>query len=527
MRVRAIGPLEVTVDGRVAPLTQPKRLALLAYLALARPRGMHSRDTLLALLWPESTTAQARQALRNSLYAVRRALGDNAIETAGQDLVGVNRRLVTCDVDDTDVAAKAETFDQFVELLDGFHVSDAPDFERWLDAIRAERRESMLRAAIAAADELHGSAGGTDDGALDLLRRVARIADGDPRLVRRIRDWTAPKTTPDPEAYVLYVRGTYLFLRAAHAGANADSLHESRDCFTRALDRDPGYALAIAGLSNYYAVCAARGLLRPFAETFGKTIELSRRALALDRGLAIPHVHFGVQAMYLESNWLVAEHEFSSAVALDPLYAEARRFLGILLLTTGRRADGLRELREAARAEPQIPMFRNSLGDALLSEGRYGEAIDELRVALRLEPGYRAGRERLIRCLERTGRYAAAIEERRQLGDPHADRFADALQHRGDDGYRAERAAELRASIAALRERVGLESISPGDLFTPPQLQLALAHAELGEWDEALSWETRAAAQRPGLRQWFIGRPELEPLARRRAGASGVAVALK
>src|SRR5256884_5668442 len=85
---RLLGTLSLrTADGRDAGslLSQPRRLALLAYLAAATPRGPHRRDTLLALLWPELDQEHARAALRQSLHVLREALGDDVVVTRGAE----------------------------------------------------------------------------------------------------------------------------------------------------------------------------------------------------------------------------------------------------------------------------------------------------------------------------------------------------------------------------------------------------------------------------------------------------------
>lgn len=168
-----------------------------------------------------------------------------------------------------------------------------------------------------------------------------------------------------------------------------------------------------------------------------------------------------------------------------------------------------------------MPMFHNSLGDALLALGDHEQAIHELRAALQLDGGFRAARVRLVRCFERAGRFAEALAERRMLDDSERlQRFTRALAEDGAEGYRRERAVELRTVIRDVTDRVNAGSpASAADLFNPPELRLALAHAELGEWDEALRWEEHAAAIQPGRRQWFLGRPELRPLSARRIDA--------
>jgi len=556
-------------------VTQPRRLGLLAYLALARPRGLHSRDTLVALFWPEDDQAHGRRALRNALHGLRRALGARAIVTAGDSLVGLDSSMFDCDVmaielalaegtlGDEDAAAAAsgaataETVRDRV-LLEGFHVSGAPGFEHWLDAERERLRRTVAAAATTISQDqtMRGDLAGAvraarlasqlDPDSERALRRLVEVlmAAGDraqarstydafvSRLEREFETAPAPATralgaalrapavptvpagtagTVAREVEILNVRGTYLFLRAAHGGHHAD-LERSRGFFEQALALDPESAPAVAGLSNYFASAAARNLIRPFETHFEHALRLSRRALALDPSLAIPHVHFGVQAMYLDDDWRRAGEEFREAVALDPDYAEARRFLGVYLGAMGRTQEAIAELRETVRREPSIAIFRNSLADALLRAGAYEEAIAELRAALEADPRYVAARERLVRCYERSGRYAEAIAERRFMGPAgRAERFEAAFGAEGSAGYLRERADELREAMRRLES--GLRDGPPqhaGDRFNPPELRLALAAAELGDWEAAARWEERACRARPGRRHWFRSRPELQ-----------------
>ena len=97
--IRVLGTLEIHgPDGTpVGALTQPKRLALLLYLALAEPSGPKSRDSLMALLWPEADAESARHSLRNAIYALRQALGEAAFVSRGEGYVGLELGVVRCD----------------------------------------------------------------------------------------------------------------------------------------------------------------------------------------------------------------------------------------------------------------------------------------------------------------------------------------------------------------------------------------------------------------------------------------------
>jgi DNA-binding SARP family transcriptional activator len=100
IELRLLGSLSLTGPGREelpAILRQPKRLALLAYLAAATPRGFHRRDTLLALFWPERDTEHARAALSDALYTLRREIGEGVILRRGDEEVGLARDRCWCD----------------------------------------------------------------------------------------------------------------------------------------------------------------------------------------------------------------------------------------------------------------------------------------------------------------------------------------------------------------------------------------------------------------------------------------------
>src|SRR6266704_6192180 len=98
---RMLGTLNLTGPGgrelRIL-LAQPRRLALLAYLAAATPQGFHRRDSLLALFWPELDQSHARAALRQALHVVRDALGGDAVTSRGDEEIGLDFAQVSCDV---------------------------------------------------------------------------------------------------------------------------------------------------------------------------------------------------------------------------------------------------------------------------------------------------------------------------------------------------------------------------------------------------------------------------------------------
>lgn len=186
-----LGPVDVRAcDGSAlrAALAQTKRLALLAYLAAAKPRGFHTRDRLVALLWPELDQVHARAALRQALYALRRALGDDVFVGCGDSVLAVNPDKLWCDTAAFDDAINAGDSVKALSLyraeaFSGFHLSNAPEFERWLDGVRAH----YATGAAAAAGQLADATEREGDSAAALLwtRRLLEIAPDDECAVRR------------------------------------------------------------------------------------------------------------------------------------------------------------------------------------------------------------------------------------------------------------------------------------------------------------------------------------------------------
>ena len=154
IRLELFGAPQVSrADGADAGglLAQPKRLALLAYLAIGADT-YYRRDSLLAVFWPELDQFAARRALRNTLYQLRLAIGDDVFLSRGDDEIKLDGAKVWCDVVALRDAVAGGRHEEATalyrgELLDGFHVSNAGEaFEDWLSRERARARELALRA---------------------------------------------------------------------------------------------------------------------------------------------------------------------------------------------------------------------------------------------------------------------------------------------------------------------------------------------------------------------------------------------
>src|SRR5438067_5082752 len=157
---RTLGTVELrAADGRELSslLSQPKRIAVLAYLCIAQPSGFHRRDTLMGLFWPDSDQEHARASLRKALHVLRRALGEQTILSRGDEEVAVDFHRIGCDVASFDAFLADRRVEEAAaiyvgDLLPGFFVDDAVEFERWLNAERGQLRTRAARAAYTAAE---------------------------------------------------------------------------------------------------------------------------------------------------------------------------------------------------------------------------------------------------------------------------------------------------------------------------------------------------------------------------------------
>ena len=157
LRFRTLGTVDLRdAQGRepLAALRRPKLVALLGYLAAARPGGFHRRDMLLALLWPELDTGHARNALRQSIYELRAALGRDVLVARGDEELAVDERLLWCDARALTAALEAGDSEGALALYGGdflgaLHLSEVPEFERWLDEERAHLRRRACETARA------------------------------------------------------------------------------------------------------------------------------------------------------------------------------------------------------------------------------------------------------------------------------------------------------------------------------------------------------------------------------------------
>ena len=173
----------------VATLVQPKRLALLVYLALAPRRRCRRRDQLVGLFWPDLDGEHARGALNQAVRYLRRSLGYDVVISQGEEEVGLDQNLIWCDAAAFNAHHDASEFDRALEVyrgvfLSGFFADASPEFEQWVE----EERNGFRQRARTAASTLSEAAeqGGDLKTALHWARRNAAVAPDDESVVARL-----------------------------------------------------------------------------------------------------------------------------------------------------------------------------------------------------------------------------------------------------------------------------------------------------------------------------------------------------
>ena len=191
LRLYLLGRLELAPtdrEGQAAVLAQPKRLAILAYLAVSAGKYQR-RDTLLALFWPELDEFAARRALRNAIYQLRLTLGDAVFVARGDDEIMVDPAALWCDAAALRDAVSAARYDEAIELyrgelLEGFHVSNVGEgFETWLEHERAQALALGLQALDAKVEQYQRDK--DDSAAARCALRATALAPFDELWLRR------------------------------------------------------------------------------------------------------------------------------------------------------------------------------------------------------------------------------------------------------------------------------------------------------------------------------------------------------
>jgi serine/threonine-protein kinase len=222
-----------------------------------------------------------------------------------------------------------------------------------------------------------------------------------PRLTGQEKKLATKRYTDDPVAYQLYLQGRYNGNTGTIAG-----LKNSLEYFQQAIQKDPQYALAYAGLADSYL-----NLGSYWVEAITEAKAAAEQALRIDPTLAEAHVSLGQIKLKLDWDWPAARREFEQGIALNPSSALAHNQYAMYLATLGRLSDAMAEVRKALDLDPLSSIVNSDLAWYQLFSGQHADAIAQFQKTLNLDANSVSARRGLGIALSEAGQHDEAVAE--------------------------------------------------------------------------------------------------------------------
>lgn len=301
--------------------------------------------------------------------------------------------------------------------------------------------------------------------------------------------------TDNTEAYQLYLRGRYYWNKRTEEGLNRGIGY-----FNQAIEKDPTYALAYAGLADCYALLSEYST-NPPAETREKAKAAAMRALEIDDTLAEAHTSLAAVHEY-DWNWAEAEREYRRAIEMNPNYATAHHWYGIFLGGMARYDEAMTQIKQAQELDPLSLIINTGAGRLLYNARRNDEAIAQLKKTLEMEPDFAEARFQLALVYEAKRMYAEALQEfeqaRRLFQDPTMI------------GWNGRVYALMGNREEALRIAEELKQMSNARYVSP--YMMAIIYTALGDKERAYEWLDRVYQERSYYVIWLKVDPVFDSL---------------
>jgi tetratricopeptide (TPR) repeat protein len=306
--------------------------------------------------------------------------------------------------------------------------------------------------------------------------------------------------TDNPEAYRAYLKGRYFWNKRTPAG-----LHQSLDYFRRAIDLDPTYSSAYAGMADAYALLVWQEQL-PKSEFIARAKAAAIQALEIDEALAEPHATLGFLKFWYYWDFTGAELEFRRAIELNPDYGTTHHWYGEFLGLVGRFDDGFKELKLGQEIDPLSPIINADLGKLLVFARQPDRAIEQLQKTLDMDPDFPLAHLFLALAYNQKQQRDQAIAEL----EKHANTPGSRTIFKATLGFvyaQSGRQDEARTILNELKGRS-----SPNQFRSP--FEIALVYTGLGENDQALDWLEKAETERDPFLIYIRVDPNFDSLRR-------------
>ncbi len=295
------------------------------------------------------------------------------------------------------------------------------------------------------------------------------------KLTGEQRQRLAKRYTDNTEAYQLYAKGVFL-----RSQMNQEALQKSVECFKRAVELDPNYALAYAGQASSISPLVYLGLM-PFHDAESLNRSLINKALDLDNSLPEAHAAFAEFKLFMEWDWDGAEREFKRALELNPNDSLTLLLYPDLLLIKGRTEEALAMSKVGFDLDPLSARTGKALAHTYYFAGKYDEALEQSKKTLELFPNYH-----FI--------FLGPIYEQKCM---HDQSIAGYLESEERWGLSPTAVATLRQAYATSgwagywRKRLELAEEEAKERPVGP-VSLAQLYARVGDKDKAFEWLQRA-----------------------------------
>jgi TolB-like protein/DNA-binding winged helix-turn-helix (wHTH) protein/Tfp pilus assembly protein PilF len=316
------------------------------------------------------------------------------------------------------------------------------------------------------------------------------------RLTDEERERLTKRYTENPEAYQLYLQGRFhLNIRTCEENKRAN------DYFRRAMETDPNYALAYAGLADSWSQLGLFGC-QPAPQVYPEAMAAAMTALELDPLLAEAHTSLAhIKVMYYR-DLAGGEKEYQRAIKLNPNYARAHQLYGISYLAMmGRWPEALAELARAQELDPLSNSISTNIGTTLYLSRQHGQAIAQLQKTIARDPHYWMPHFWLSLA------YAAKGMHPEALAHAHKSRELQGVESAWLTGYVYAVSGQPQAAQKVIDE---LKELSRRRYIAATDV--ASIYAGLGEKDQAFAWLEKAYAERAPLLDNLHMNPVYDPL---------------
>ena len=293
--------------------------------------------------------------------------------------------------------------------------------------------------------------------------RLKLTPDKDHLLRRRYTD--------NVEAYHLYLKGRFYWEKRT-----AEALHKAIQLFYKAIESDPTYALAYAGLAEAYISLCFYGHVRP-RDGFQKARAAAQKALEIDPGLSEALTVMGWVKSRYDWNMSAAEETLREAIALNPNYARARQALAEVVIATRRIPEANAEIERAVELEPLSLSINAAVGLMSYFGRRYEKAIERFQQTIEMDPTFYPAHWYLAWAYEQNGQLDEAATELREARRLSHDNTL-VVATLGCVYAAAEQTGEARTILAELEDLSERKYVS--------QLLVGVMQARLGHPDRAL-----------------------------------------